>query len=339
MDGSIGEALVSATLAEALPGHPFVKTRAEPWLEGLELDCYNAELRLAFEYQGQQHYDYVPFFHDGGPEDFAARLRRDELKRTRTCDEFVALVEVPYTIPRARVRDHVRRELQLLSYDIAPAVVPLDEFMVAALADGRLTATMLAKARATAESHGGRCLSEGYVDCHTPLSFVCAKGHEFDTPLASVNAADHPRPRFCPECGGTRRRTFEENAALVAPSGYVLLDVTSIRTGNNRTQLHLRCPAGHAFVALRSNFLPVIDGVPHRGCIRCARLRTNREKGRIAREQRLVEFGLIALDPYGGRHLKARWRCVAGGHEFTACWNTINDRQIHKRPACLLCPR
>jgi hypothetical protein len=188
-------------------------------------------------------------------------------------------------------------------------------------------------------SHGGHCQSKDYIDCHEPLKFTCAQGHDFEAALASVNAADHPRPRFCPECGRTRRRTFEENAALVAPSGYEWQEEGETRGGADERRLvvfHLRCPAGHEFRSLRSNFLPVVDGLPHRGCIRCARKRTNQARGQAARCSRLAEFGLEALDEYASRHKVVRWRCLAAGHEFAASWNSINARRGRK---CLECPR
>ena len=55
---------------ENLFNKPFSKSRPDflrnPVTGGnfnLELDCYNQELSLAVEYNGIQHYKYVPYFH------------------------------------------------------------------------------------------------------------------------------------------------------------------------------------------------------------------------------------------------------------------------------------
>ena len=44
---------------KARPKYMFNSITGKP----LELDCFNKELRLACEYQGRQHYEYVPYFH------------------------------------------------------------------------------------------------------------------------------------------------------------------------------------------------------------------------------------------------------------------------------------
>jgi len=62
----------------------------------LELDCYNPELRLAVEYNGQQHYNYIPFFHKN-KEAFYNHKYRDELKRIRCKEIGITLIEIPYT--------------------------------------------------------------------------------------------------------------------------------------------------------------------------------------------------------------------------------------------------
>lgn len=64
----------------------------------LELDCYNSEIGLAVEYNGEQHYKYIPFFHQN-KEAFKNQLYRDELKRRMCKDAGVVLLEVPYTVP------------------------------------------------------------------------------------------------------------------------------------------------------------------------------------------------------------------------------------------------
>jgi hypothetical protein len=46
----------------------------------LELDGVCEDLKLAFEYQGKQHDEYIPFFHTNGPSDFERQQERDKLK-------------------------------------------------------------------------------------------------------------------------------------------------------------------------------------------------------------------------------------------------------------------
>lgn len=61
-------------------------TKARPlFLQGLELDGYNEEHKIAFEYNGKQHYEHVPFLHKT-VKDFEAQRQRDERKR-RLCTE------------------------------------------------------------------------------------------------------------------------------------------------------------------------------------------------------------------------------------------------------------
>jgi len=72
-------------------------TSNDTTIYNLELDCYNDELKLAIEYNGRQHYEYVPFFHKN-KEAFYNQKYRDEFKRIKCKENGVILIEVPYTI-------------------------------------------------------------------------------------------------------------------------------------------------------------------------------------------------------------------------------------------------
>lgn len=89
--------------AESLTGKPFPKARPS-FLQNyvtsghnLELDCYNAELGIGIEYNGQQHYHYTPYFHRNR-DAFDNTRYRDDLKQ-RLCNQAgVRLIVVPYTV-------------------------------------------------------------------------------------------------------------------------------------------------------------------------------------------------------------------------------------------------
>ncbi len=63
----------------------------------LEIDCYSPKLKLGVEYNGAQHYKFIPHFHKN-KEAFRNQQYRDELKRRLCDDNNVTLIEVPYTV-------------------------------------------------------------------------------------------------------------------------------------------------------------------------------------------------------------------------------------------------
>jgi hypothetical protein len=85
-------------ILETYSGYSFPKARPS-WLsigEGgspLELDGYNVELEVAFEYHGIQHREYTPFFHRRGPADLEAQRERDAAKLA-ACNERGVLLMV-----------------------------------------------------------------------------------------------------------------------------------------------------------------------------------------------------------------------------------------------------
>jgi hypothetical protein len=77
----------------------------------MELDCYDRELKIAVEYNGAQHYKYLPFFHKN-KEAFYNQKYRDELK-TRMCrDNGIILIEVPYTVKIQDIEMYIINELR-----------------------------------------------------------------------------------------------------------------------------------------------------------------------------------------------------------------------------------
>jgi hypothetical protein len=76
-------------------GREFCKVRL-PELEGLELDGYEKTYGFAFEYNGLQHYKYVPHFHRNGESDFLAQQERDKRKRELCKVNKIELLEIPH---------------------------------------------------------------------------------------------------------------------------------------------------------------------------------------------------------------------------------------------------
>jgi hypothetical protein len=66
-------------------GTDFYKVHPK-WLNGMELDGFNNELMIAFEYDGKQHHKFLKMFHKT-KEGFIAQQERDRLK-DKLCNIF-----------------------------------------------------------------------------------------------------------------------------------------------------------------------------------------------------------------------------------------------------------
>ncbi len=111
---SKGERICCETM-QKIYGSPFISTWPE-WLlnpetgETMELDCYNDELKIAVEYNGEQHYKF-PNFTGQSYAEFINQVRRDELKYNLCTNNGVYLISVPYTVHHDNIPDYIVSQL------------------------------------------------------------------------------------------------------------------------------------------------------------------------------------------------------------------------------------
>lgn len=81
----------------------------------LEIDCFNEQLKLGVEYNGKQHYHYIPHFHNNF-EAFRNQQYRDELKKRMCMDNGILLLEVPYTVKHKDIPMFLYKQLKASGY-------------------------------------------------------------------------------------------------------------------------------------------------------------------------------------------------------------------------------
>ena len=74
--------------------------------KNLELDGYNSDLKLAFEYNGIQHYVYPNRFHKTVKE-FEDQVRRDVFKKDACSLSGIYLIVIPYNIPYTDIPKYI----------------------------------------------------------------------------------------------------------------------------------------------------------------------------------------------------------------------------------------
>lgn len=109
---SRGEAKCGQVLQQLFPSHQFKKVRPD-WLvnsypgcpyppKRMELDLYCDVLKLAVEYDGEQHFKYTPYFHGPPPQGlkrFWGQQQRDQRKNQLCADYGVDLIRISYKTP------------------------------------------------------------------------------------------------------------------------------------------------------------------------------------------------------------------------------------------------
>ena len=110
----IGDAWVSETMLfhiveEIYPDVEIIRHHRPNWLEGLELDIYIPSIKLAFEYQGLQHFQAVE--HWGGKAKLEIQKEHDSRKKRICKEKGVRLICVNYD--EELTNEYIRKRIML----------------------------------------------------------------------------------------------------------------------------------------------------------------------------------------------------------------------------------
>ena len=178
-----------------------------------------------------------------------------------------------------------------------------------------------------AESRGGKCLSDTYVNAHSKLAWQCAKGHQW-----MANPHDIQQGKWCPYCAG-RGKTIEDMRNLAAQhAGQCLSEVYK----TSKTRLLWQCQAGHRWEAtpghvLRGSWCPYCAGQGKK---------TIEDMKNLA----VQHGGQCLSEVYRNVSTKLLWQCQAGhkwettpdhvqrGSWCPVCFNERRGQQRHATP-------
>lgn len=106
---------------EIMFGKPFNKIRPDflkmPNGYNLELDGYNDELKISFEYNGKHHYEQLGYYHDDD-ESFQKRLDYDAHKYKKCSENGINIIIVPYTVSMDNMQSYIISECDKLNINI-----------------------------------------------------------------------------------------------------------------------------------------------------------------------------------------------------------------------------
>ncbi|WP_434284699.1 zinc-ribbon domain-containing protein [Clostridium botulinum] len=258
---------------------------------GLELDGYNEELNLAFEYNGEQHYNSEKMFHKS-PKAFEKQKKRDEEKKELCKARSITLIEIPYTEAHKGDKSLINFIIKTLENSKIKIVNKLDDINTN---NFYKYFSPLQELKQLANSKGGECLSTEYLDSNTKLKWKCRKGHIWNASPISVKNQGH----WCPECVRNKKYTLEQMKHFAKERGGKCLSNKYI---NSRTKLKWECSKGHVWEATPHHII-----IRKQWCPECS----ERRKLTIIDMYKLAEIkgGKCLSKKYEGMNKELQWKC------------------------------
>jgi hypothetical protein len=284
-----------------------------PQEKRMELDGYCKKLRIAFEYQGVQHYKYVPIFHE--TRSFNKQKKWDELKRKKCELNKIILIEVPYTIDYEKMPEFILHECKKRKVKIPEITKSLNYKLMNIYSPEKLR-----EMQVIAKEKGGLCLSHNYINSQTKLQWQCKEGHIWEATPGGIKQG-----KWCRKCAlkkviDNKRLKIKDIQELAIDRGGLCLSDEYI---NNRTKLKWQCKEGHIWEASVDNIKA------GKWCPDCGgRKRLTIEEMQDIAKQR---NGECLSKVYINNQAKLKWQCKEGH-----IWEAIpsNIKKGHWCPVC-----
>ncbi|MEP7169270.1 MAG: hypothetical protein ABI855_07850 [Bacteroidota bacterium] len=162
--------------------------------------------------------------------------------------------------------------------------------------------------RIMAQQLGGKCLSKEYIDYYHPLTWMCERGHTWDTSYFNISQG-----RWCLQCARLEHKQdrLEEIKNLAAQRGGKCL--SHIYT-DYKTHLDFQCAKGHQWhtspvVFLKGSWCPKCAGKTAPDFDELHQLAKSRG-------------GKFLSKKYLGNSSPLKWQC-AKGHKWSAAYSNV----------------
>ncbi|OED39817.1 hypothetical protein AB834_00070 [PVC group bacterium (ex Bugula neritina AB1)] len=167
----------------------------------------------------------------------------------------------------------------------------------------------LEKIKQIAISKGGVCLSTEYVNSKAKLEFQCAKKHLFEANPNNIKTG-----HWCPECGGTKKKTIDDCHKGAKSRGGKCLSTVYL---NNRSDLKWQCKEMHEWQAPYSSIKTLGHWCPECGG---TKKKTIDDCHEIAKSRN----GKCLSTVYVNCDSKLEWQCHKK-HTWIACYDKVKQ--------------
>lgn len=218
---------------ETIFGVKFDKIRPK-WLlndrgNQMELDGYNDDLKIAFEYNGIQHYKEHSVFHKKNS--LKQRVQDDKLKIELCKIKGIKLFVLPYTVPINLFSSEIKKQSVELN------VTPLFNYDIEIDINELASNNYLESAKSIAKERGGELLTEVIHFKKESIRLKCKEGHEWKTSLERIESG-----AWCLKCSGSAKYEYSFVKEKVEENGeYELLSKDYIKSDNKLKVLHKKC--------------------------------------------------------------------------------------------------
>lgn len=214
----------------------------------LELDGYNDELKIAFEYDGEQHKKDIRLFNSS--RSFEHQLYCDSEKNKRCSENGVVLVRIEFVKNLKYLSKIIYDRCISLDLNISNSILTLD------YKSFNVYVKDLDELRNIVELKGGKLISNRYIHSLSKLDVVCKNNHLFKITSDSLKSG-----RWCARCYGNAKHNIDEMCRLAKLRGGKCLSDIYI---NSISKLKWQCKNLHIWettphVVLAGKWCPVCN--------------------------------------------------------------------------------
>ena len=292
-------------ILETLTGEKFPKV-SNVFGTRMHFDGFCEELKLAFEYDGVQHFKFVKHWHRNQT-GLAKQKARDKLKNELCEKNNVRMIRIPYTEDN-NIEGFIGNWLD--DYRIPRTGKEIDWLLFWARNNNQLE-----ECKKYAKKRGGKCLSAEYVGAHKKMEWQCSKGHTWLATSSNVK-----RGTWCPVCVG-RNKTIEDMHELARKKGGKCLSSEYVNCGY---KLEWQCAEGHRWMADLNHINHIKNST---WCPKCATKRNADEQRNTIEDMHELAHkrgGKCISTKYVNNYSKLKWEC-ANGHTWWAVPNNIKN--------------